>query len=403
MPYDWNHVWTADDPMIPLEVGQMFVAAFCERTEAYSPSDPPAYWPPPTLTKDEYFQFTDTRGFASFDVSNLQYWLEMICTQFVYHLGGGDFSGQAQIPTWAWESGEPHSIVDAALGGNGWTRIYHREFRSVTSTTYTDQTDFQNGHVARCLDDGRLYSRTAGAWVVNATAPEADRVTAYGRAKADDIIGPHVLNELRDVINLLVWVKPPFVNRQWLAGGTSNEYFGESRFAYNTWAESVTEANAQYDADGQISEGYVYGPYAAYYAWQGTPNTYWLELWRMRGKMFVETLGGGWGGGAGAVPFNRTIDFYVKAESYTTVEGAYFSNMGDPVLDGLWNRWDSQTVSAGATTATSIFLGQTTRPTFGAEPPPETLDHPGWQPKFPDGFTCIYKYDVPGGFQYVAG
>ncbi|MCC7350223.1 MAG: hypothetical protein IT446_06605 [Phycisphaerales bacterium] len=98
---------------------------------------------------------------------------------------------------------QPATLLTAVNGHEGWTRKYEQRFATMVHTTYTDGRAATDGDLARCLADWKVYLRSGGAWVADAST-SGDTVTAYGNAQAGDYIGHWCFTELRDALNLLV-------------------------------------------------------------------------------------------------------------------------------------------------------------------------------------------------------
>ena len=158
--------------------------------------------------------------------------------------------------------GTPYNIIfpaflgDVALATVDETSLSNTGSVSVSvtanaSTTYTDSSAFSNGHRARALDDGNVYDRTGGAWVVtsNPTGDPPDTVTAYGTMMSGDYIGPWIFNELRDGFNALT--------REKLGGSKVQDGKFASAFSNASWSNVVSQIAADFPNNG-AADAYTY-------------------------------------------------------------------------------------------------------------------------------------------------
>lgn len=285
----------------------------------------------------------------------------------------------AKLPVWAFNatpSATASSVRGAVLNAAGWTRKYPREFAGPTATAYNDGSAFADGHKARFVDDGRVYARTAGAWVAAAATAAPDAVTAYGSHAVGDYVGPWVWNELRDVLNLMVDIAhrniPGEVQTVAPGAGVAR------RFVQVDFQASAAAARAAAEADWPANTAGLAGYTEAHFSVLGESG----------GTYFARLVGGGWVVTTGTQQrYAKTVDFYVQVDTPDAFVGAPpagFDANGDDVLDGLFSLFDSQALAAAVTAATSV-------------PPADLSVVPAWPADPAAGETLALGWSTLGG------
>ncbi len=272
------------------------------------------------------------------------------------------------------------NIQDAALGGHSWTRKYPREYSAPASTVYTDGASFANGHKARNIAEGKVYTRTAGAWVLAAAGTAPDKVTAYGKQEVGDYIGYWLFNELRDVINLFLWKVRAFFSttREYLSASGSGATPAAGRAAADTdWLTANTGAFSPFtstrvtivDEDGDTN------------------------IWVRREK-FVTSA---------SSTVASSVDFYIGAtvQNVASATSDIFDAQGSDVIEDKFSLFDTQ-ANAAAGTVTSGWTALLTQPTWAADPTvPGDRNSLGWVRNIPPGATLSgFAVERFTGFTY---
>jgi hypothetical protein len=384
----WNHVWTAGDDLQDLAILQMFEGAFIERNAGRS-----GVPITPSVAGADIFQYSRWRN-MQFDGTfrsnaSTELWNGVWVTPWVE---SRDYAGEADfslgIVDWNY-------ILANALGGNGYTRKHPKEFANLSSTVYDwtntaiDPNAFVNGDHARCLANGLIYQRVAGVWVLT-TNVVPDAQVSYGRMQAGDYFGPWILNEIRDVVNLLVaftvvavrgGISTPY---GWSADGTNNGIVNSVTPDSATWAGAQAACqvgpnsfSAESPPSASASGRYVAG-IAQYEAGFG----------RSKAKLVVHEFSDG---------LTASVDLYTFGIAGSTG----FDNNGDPVALGALTKFQTLTTTGAGSTIKSAFVGALTVPNWGAAPPPDV--EVGYSLRIdqsPNGSEVVFRYDVAGGYTY---
>jgi hypothetical protein len=206
-----------------------------------------------------------------------------LCQRFV--LPGVDIESTAPADWSAaylndWLCWQPDTLLNAVNGhAEGWTRKYERRIATLGSAAYTDGQALAEGHLVRCLADGRIYLRLGGSWIVS-DVTTADTVTAYGNMQAGDYIGHWCFAELRDALNLLT-------RSYHLAGLTGKK----SHLVYGPgYTNSQTMAGARGLAEGlwpgEFTSSYPISAWKRTFRWEdGGEEAWWAEIGRDTSKV----------------------------------------------------------------------------------------------------------------------
>lgn len=283
-----------------------------------------------------------------------------MCTSY-FKTGEGDDLTGVTPSTWAsyaatlfWTEA---TLLDAIGKPDGFTRKYERRFATLASSVYADTSAFADGHLARCQADWKIYSRTAGAWVLT-TDTTGDTVTAYGLMVAGDYIGEWCFNELRDALNLLERTKRP-------SGFTTKV----TRTAYNgvwysTLAAAIAASEALWPASGYLIDANILAaaqitrshPDNVFY-----PNMRQAAIGHNSSKVTASVNG--------IVPVECDVWlFFQKAPS---AYEATYDNQGDHLAsENTYWKWQSSITLSGITQWVSAQFSDVTTipPTWGSEP-----------------------------------
>jgi hypothetical protein len=291
------------------------------------------------------------------------------------------------LPQWTWAA-----YKTAYLGGNEWTRKYPREFAVAASTNYTDGSAFANGHVARNIDDGKVYTRTAGAWVVTPGALP-DVVTAHGVAQAGDYIGAWLFTELRDALNRIVWM---------ITGAATTDCSGT---LYDGSATQSTFAGAKTSADANYASGAGFATTNFYAAAYSTAEASTVPNYTVEVQAAFTAYNHVYGVGpaqAGYVDHSQ-FDFYVVMDSPDGTSGSFDDN-GDGFSYRVWKKYGS-VAQGGAASVVGATVGhaKSPEPNWCAAPTPGGA-------QLTRGYQSIYlgrganavvqRMDVAGAFTY---
>jgi hypothetical protein len=405
----WNTVYTTGDTPQPASVYNMYIAALEERSIIVAGSGPIDYVAAGDDAQDhllwrrlqELFDGDSTVGDTHHVTA--MHPAGGVGSDTLYFCIDKDYSGDDG-------TGGPASINEAgdvdvinwgyikanALGGNpSFTRKHYREFTNLSATHYNwsdpygyDPTAFADGHYARNLDDGKVYHRVSGAWVLT-NLQRPDLITVYGLAEKDDVYGPWILNELRDVINLCevcfdLWEYSNPVGRE-------NQFGGGLGSAYSTWALAKAAEEANFNAS---SSGYYSTPgyqTAGYNDTSTMPASYEAGLTRTKADIVVQC-------------FNAIIGCQVDVYNVgdNNPYSGTFNNSGDPVAFGVWTKWDSPLTFAASGADQTVTLGSIAVPTWVGDPSgaPNMLVTNGYTT--PDRALRVYRLNVAGGLTYHA-
>jgi hypothetical protein len=366
---DWNHVYVEGDDWSQTDILNLYRTAFDERLRSGGTFP---------------VELGSTFGLSAvpIPVADWYFWWAMMF--FPMSLGGGDawvvnkdHTGQAELTRVDWDYLKTH-----ALGGrDGFTRKYEKKFRGMTATEYADGTTaFANGDYARNTVDRKTYLRSAGAWVV-APGHLPDVISTFGVHAEGDIITIEMLNEIRDVYNLLTaWGSAP-LTLPWSSGdldvgGASGDGSTVAAMKADTEAAylaSITEADAGFTPQA-----------LAVIEYDGS-GSYTGVLIRRRGK--ITTTGNTW-----AIYFS--VDFY--SVGINSASGQPFENSGDPVLEGLLCKWDTKSGVGDGADIVSEWMGSMTVPTWPPDPTVAGTVARGYEV---DQVGLVFRFDVDGGFQ----
>lgn len=302
------------------------------------------------------------------------------------------------MQNWVWQlsvNSDPYDYNTAYLGGLGWTRKYTREFAVAGSTTYLDGSAFVNGQIARRGDNGFVYTRTAGAWVLSPTA-FPDIVTNYGFAQAGDLIGVWLYTELRDALNRMVWRKARATT--FLTGKNKRTLLtGDDVGA--TWAAAMPVAEAAWTAGPAV----VSDPYNFYDASGYTEG--WGTHASMRSSIAQADVSTASSepNGVGRNP-HAQFEFYTFLDTSNNATTGRLGGSGEFDANGMtegyriWRKF-STTAQTGATTRSSAF-GNNAKPNWCPAPTVPVPDPTqGWQAGW---LFVVARMDVAGGFTYRA-
>src|SRR5512146_1871894 len=165
----------------------------------------------------------------------------------------------------------------AGLNASGFRREYPARIATNLDATYDDGGTPAAGEKARCMADGKVYQRTGGAWVLMAQpfSREPTKRVAYGHAEQWDYIGPHLFNELRACLDLMLWTRKSGVLD---SGWWSND--GIMRNGNDTDPVLATaKANADTDFDSFEYTGFYVPQNWNYYNGPDGGGDYYAELW----------------------------------------------------------------------------------------------------------------------------
>ena len=296
---------------------------------------------------------------------------------------------------------------DGTAGGDpsalawGFTRKYPREIDSLSSTQYrqaptTAGLGFTNGDKARCLADGKVYLRSAGAWVAQGETVWPDVITDVGDFSEGDYVGPWVWNERRKALKALKWTGtgvPDFTGTT--SGYPDTQYVGGTQPAVvgvtsgDVWAgDSNAYVNGGGDdtdlagikggaeADWQTPPGGSFGstnpqPGVTYANLSSTPDPPPLHYGASMGRV------ANWKMTSAAAnfstPISKAVDWYYGyTDAFTT--GADVEHVFDAQGDGvvhdqalhLWNTVSPTT--AAVSESGSVFTSNTTKPSWPGDP-----------------------------------
>lgn len=382
----WNHVWTDGDDINDLAILQMYEGAFIERNAGRG-----GVPITPAVVGDYIFKFGRWRSMqfdSTFGSNGTELWNGVWVTPWVEsrsYTGEVDFS--LGVIDWNY-------ILTHALGGNGYTRKHPKEFATLASTVYNwtntaiDPNAFVNGDYARCLADGLIYHRVAGAWVITANV-FPDVQTSYGRMQVGDHFGAWILNEIRDAVNLLLAFTGSFSSPNgWIADGTANGIRSSVVTGSATWTGAQTACQVgpttfSIDESPSASAAGGFDPFA---------SQYFASFRRVKAKVQIQEFPDG---------LNGNVDCY----TFGLTQATGFNNNGDPVTLGTLDKCLTMVTTGAGGTIKSDFVGSTTVPAWGPAPTgvgPGDVDV-GYDVQITgpgNGATVVFRYDVVGGYTY---
>ena len=270
---------------------------------------------------------------------------------------------------------------------------------------------------------GAGFRRVPGAdWPADWTS-HADAAYTHGVvALDDDIIGPWVMRDLQEGLDLLIWTKRETqasgTNCYWSADGAVNH---QNSITYQTqvsWAAAKGGAEADFGS-GTGTNDYV-GPEATYRgAWDAMPpgsETWEAAIVRVRAKLKAAALPVTCNG------TNRTRDLEYYCYTNCAQSGGWtwtYDANGDDVLNAQHSLFGTDAGHTSATAA-SAFLGDHTTCPNGPATDPKTVGaglgaplvndgyFPGTEDRWEDfpyydawkGGTILLKWDVVNGLEY---
>lgn len=282
-----------------------------------------------------------------------------------------------------------------AWGGNSaWTRKYPREFANSGSSAYADGSAFANGHNARNLATGLVYTRAAGAWVLAAEPAAPDVVTTTGYMQAGDYFGDWIFNELHDVLNLLVWQLAPTCD---IVNGSISQYDGSTNVSgsQTSWALAQAAAAADFQLRGTTSIILAYT--------SGSANSPPGAVYNAKAASYTGPVRVGFG-----FPKSCGVDVFVKAEKPTTIittvsqSDTTFDSNGQGLTEGVYGTALTTTAggSYGTLTTINIPYGAAAVPNWCAAPPTPGSVAAGYYVAGSTVMFAVLKYNVMGGLEY---
>lgn len=360
MPFGWNHVWVAGDDWQATYVINMFFAAMTERLLGVTGTFPTAF--------DSVVD--------GFDLQDYRIWSNLQQIPSGTWIVPNDYTGQADF-----EYIDDTYIRVHTRGGQGWTRKYPLEVINLVVLTYTDGSGITVGDYARNLADGKVYHRVGGGggvWVLTPHRPP-DIQTTVGFHQAGDYIGPWLLNEIRDMLNLLVArvIGLNFTNLENASATVDrNAAVGSgATLAIAQAASDSTYGPSAFDPTGSF-------PQALSQNSGGPP--YSCNSMRIRQKFIAPT---------DPTLLTPDVELYVYAAFITLTE---FDSNGDFLGIDVYYKFDTQIApgTGGLDSVTSILFGPTTgNPTWS------TIA--GHQRGYVvSKGAAVIRYDSAGGFTY---
>jgi hypothetical protein len=403
----WNDTFTEHDDWSHVSFITMFFEALKERFTAFS-GFLTVHLPAVGADVSACTQFEPASATGSFSIRYLQMSIESLCENFFPNKTFNGVSWINRSPDFTGEdilSGNGTSVGNwtltdfraaAGLNASGFIRKFPREFLNASSTFYVGGGAFSDGHVARRVDNGKIYTRTAGAWVETlGVAP--DVLTAFGIQSPGDYIGPWCWTELRDCFNLMVWRRAADNNSL----GSYEDKQSTSFSRFDNYDDAIADAVASFNDNSNTPVfGTPHGDIDSYAEMQGTEEepSFWVRL-GVRAPTYV----------INGLPTTIAKDIHWFTRAVAWGDGGHtqvFDDNGDPVQEELNVLWRTDSSSTDATVTTPQF-----RPLTAPNLPPEpTLTN--WyrygyilNPRSPggsSGMQVLLCYDVSGGFQYTA-
>jgi hypothetical protein len=379
---NWNHVYATDDKCYTVAILTLFIHAFNDRRLTGRGTY--------TLPIDDTFHCWSYGFWRSLQLDELS-----IVSAYILDMDydGDDPASNPIVIDWDY-------IKSHALGGNGYTRKYPKEFASASSTVYNDGNAFVNGDYARNMTDRLIYHRVSGAWAADATHLP-DIVMAYGKMEANDYMGVWILNEIRDVLNLLDTIGT--TSASWIAGGTFNIASSPSNGddgsgSYMALATAKAAAEAEFLAN-EGNNGDNQPPFwnsQTQYQGDDGPHEahpeFLTNIAAAQGKMTVADDSNG---------YTPAIDFYGVGAPFALGDITSFEGNG-VALDGLMKKWDTQIGAGTGGTVTSAYLGSLAVGTWAPDPDvpsdPRLAGSSYGVGYIVEGAIIVFRYDVAGGF-----
>jgi hypothetical protein len=260
---------------------------------------------------------------------------------------------------------------------------------------------FVEGDNALCNNDGKVYTRTSGVWVLAPTGTQPDTVTTLGLMRPGDYIGPWIWNEIRDCFNQMTRVTCSVRNA--ISLSNTRHYSGPCPSS----ATSLDLAKATSDANwGSVGTNTNYIAFAQSTTTASRGPVYYATREHQSFDISIHT------------DSNLTCNRTVKVYALTQILGQSYDASG--VTSGGQNNWGL--VGSIASTSDSLALADvmgaaSDKPNWCGTPsdpvPPwygSSGRSSGFQlATFTMGYSAIkghliaiLDYGVSGGFQYTA-
>ena len=199
-------------------------------------------------------------------------------------------------------------------------------------------------------------------------------VAGYGAMQVGDVICDMVFEDLRKAFRALNTV---FFTAEWYSDDPDTDNANQNAPAGASdpsWSTAVSNAKSEYNS---ASTGHSYtGNAHVYFHGNELSGDFTADCRRATNSARISI-------NSNILSKVSSVDYYVYADKIIDVSGlpdlCDFDANGDNVLEGKWNKWNTQS-SPAASPVYSIRLGSLATPSEGQEPPTGASSYNGWSP-----------------------